>query len=80
MPVYDLNELSGVTTVRLGVTGVLQMVSESTLAVSRVRTSQLRRTVTYGSVTWVRTHYVWVLWEGHDMIRMLLTGCTVCVC
>jgi hypothetical protein len=80
MPVYDPNELSGVTTVRLGVTGVLQMVSESTLAVSRVRTSQLRRTVTYGSVTWVRTHNAWVLWEGHDMIRMLLTGCMVRVC
>jgi hypothetical protein len=30
----------------------------------------------YGSGTWVRTHDVWVLWEGHGMVRMLLTGRT----
>jgi hypothetical protein len=41
--VYDHMELPGVTTVRPGVAGVLQMVSESTLTVSRVRTDQLRR-------------------------------------
>jgi hypothetical protein len=35
--------LTGVTTARPGVAGVLQMVSESTLAVSRARTGQLRR-------------------------------------
>jgi hypothetical protein len=38
-----LVELLGVTIVRPGVTGVLQMLSESTLAVSRARMSQLRR-------------------------------------
>jgi hypothetical protein len=37
-------------------------------------------TVAYGSGTWVRTHDVWVLQEGHGMVRMLLTGRTVRVC
>jgi hypothetical protein len=41
--VYDPRGLSGVTTVRPGVTGVLQMVSEPTLAVSRARMGQLKR-------------------------------------
>jgi lipopolysaccharide/colanic/teichoic acid biosynthesis glycosyltransferase len=41
--VYDLRELPEVTTVKPGVTGMLQIVSKSTLAVSRVRTGQLRR-------------------------------------
>jgi hypothetical protein len=41
--VYDPKELSVVTTARPGVAGVLQMVSELTLAVSRARTDQLRR-------------------------------------
>jgi hypothetical protein len=41
--VYDPRGLPGVTTVRPGVAGVLQMVSEPTLAVSRARTGQLRR-------------------------------------
>jgi hypothetical protein len=41
--VYDPRELSGVTTARPGVAGMLQMVSEPTLAVSRTRTDQLRR-------------------------------------
>jgi hypothetical protein len=41
--VYDPRELTGVTTTRLRVAGVLQMVSEPTLAVSRARMSQLRR-------------------------------------
>jgi hypothetical protein len=36
--------------------------------------------VAYGSRTWVRTHDAWVLWEGHGMVRMLLTRCTVRVC
>jgi hypothetical protein len=35
--------LPGVTTDRFGVVGVLQMVSEPTLAVSRARTDQFRR-------------------------------------
>jgi hypothetical protein len=41
--VYNPRGLSGVTTVRPEVAGVLQMVSEPTLTVSRARTSQLRR-------------------------------------
>jgi hypothetical protein len=41
--VYDPRELPGVTTARLGVTGVLQMISEPILVVSRARTGQLRR-------------------------------------
>jgi hypothetical protein len=36
--------------------------------------------VAYGSGTWVRTHNAWVLREGHGMVCMLLTGCTVRVC
>jgi hypothetical protein len=41
--VYDPRGLPGVTTARPRVAGVLEMVSEPTLAVSRVRTGQLRR-------------------------------------
>jgi hypothetical protein len=41
--VYDLRGLSGVTITRPRVVGVLQMVLEPTLAVSRVRMGQLRR-------------------------------------
>jgi hypothetical protein len=41
--VYDPRGLLGVTTARPGVAGVLQMVSEPTLTVSRARTGQLRR-------------------------------------
>jgi hypothetical protein len=41
--VYDPRGLPGVTTIRPGVAGVLQMVSELTLMVSRARTGQLRR-------------------------------------
>jgi hypothetical protein len=37
-------------------------------------------TVAYESGTWVRTHDVWVFWEGHNMVRMLLTGYTVRAC
>jgi hypothetical protein len=40
--VYDPRGLLGVTTARLGVSGVLQMVSEPTLTVSWVRTGQGR--------------------------------------
>jgi hypothetical protein len=36
--------------------------------------------IAYGSGTWVRTHDAYVLWEAHDMVRMLLTGRAVCVC
>jgi hypothetical protein len=41
--VYDPMELPGVTTVRPGVAGVLQMISEPTIAVSWARMGQLRR-------------------------------------
>jgi hypothetical protein len=41
--VYNARGLLGVTTARPGVAGVLQMVSEPTLAVSWARTGQLRR-------------------------------------
>jgi hypothetical protein len=41
--VYDPRELTGVTTARSEVAGILQMVLELTLTVSRVCTSQLRR-------------------------------------
>jgi hypothetical protein len=41
--VYDLRELAGVTIARLGVAGVLQMVSELIFAVSWECTGQLRR-------------------------------------
>jgi hypothetical protein len=41
--VYDIRGLPGVTTVRPGVAGVLQMISEPTRVVSRARTGQLRR-------------------------------------
>jgi hypothetical protein len=37
-------------------------------------------TIAYGSGMWVRTHDAWVLWEGHGMVRMLLTGCMVHIC
>jgi hypothetical protein len=37
-------------------------------------------TMTYRSGTWVRMRDVWVLWERHDMVYMLLTVHTVRVC
>jgi hypothetical protein len=33
-------------------------------------------TVAYGLRMWVHMHDTWVLWEGHGMVRMLLTGRT----
>jgi hypothetical protein len=36
--------------------------------------------VVYESGMWVRRHDAWVLWEGHSMVCMLLTGRTVRVC
>jgi hypothetical protein len=56
--VYDPMGLPGVTTAMPGVDGVLQMVSEPTLAVSRVRTGQLRR-------IWWRTG------QGRGYVRMM---------
>jgi hypothetical protein len=55
--VYDPRGLSGVTTTRSGVSGVLQMVSELTLTVSRARTCQLRR---------IRQHTD----QGYEYVRM----------
>jgi hypothetical protein len=40
---YDSRELLGVTTTRLGVAGVLQMISESTLTISRACAGRLIR-------------------------------------
>jgi hypothetical protein len=42
-PVYDPRVLSRVTSARLRVVGVLQMVSELTLAISLMRMGELRR-------------------------------------
>jgi hypothetical protein len=55
--VYDPRELPRVMTARPGVDGVLQMVSELTLVVSRARTGQLRR------IQWRTDH-------GRGYIRM----------
>jgi hypothetical protein len=56
--VYDPKGLPGVMTARPEVAGVLQMVSEPTLTVSRARTGQLRR-------VWWRTG------QGHVYVRMM---------
>jgi hypothetical protein len=51
--VYDSRELTGVTITKPGVTGVLQMVSEPTLAVfTGAYRSVEKDTVAYGSRTW----------------------------
>jgi hypothetical protein len=55
---YDFRGQSGVMTARPGVPGVLQMVSEPTLAVSRAHTGQLRR---------IR----WHTGEGRGYVRMM---------
>jgi hypothetical protein len=55
--VYDPNGLPGVMTTRPEVAGVLQMVSEPTLTVSRARTGQLRRVQ-------------WRTGQGHAYVRM----------
>jgi hypothetical protein len=41
--VYDPRELTGVTTAKPGMAGVLQMISELTFTISRAHTDQLRR-------------------------------------
>jgi hypothetical protein len=56
--VYNPRGLPGVTTVRPGVAGVLQMVSKLTLAISHARTSQLRR-------------IQWRTGQGRGYIRMM---------
>jgi hypothetical protein len=79
--VYDPRGLSGVMTARPGVAGVLEMVLEPTFMVSqRVYGSVEKDTVAYESGTWVHKYDMWVLSEGHDMVRMLLTGHTIRVC
>jgi hypothetical protein len=55
---YDSRGLPGVMTARPRVRGVLQMVSEPTLAVSRVHTGQLRR---------IR----WHTGQGRGYVRMM---------
>jgi hypothetical protein len=58
--VYDSRELTRVTTTKPGVTRVLQMVSEPTLAVFKGAYRSVEKdTVAYGSRTWVRTHDTW---------------------
>jgi hypothetical protein len=37
-------------------------------------------TVAYGSGIWVCTYDTWVLWEGHGVVCMVLTGHMICVC
>jgi hypothetical protein len=78
--VYDPRGLPGVTTARPGVAGVLQMVSEHPRDLTGAYGSVEKDTVAYRSGTWVHTHVVWVLLEGHGMTRMLLTRCTIRVC
>jgi hypothetical protein len=55
--VYDPRGLPGVMTARPKVIGVLQMVSEPTLAVSRAHTDQLRR-------------IQWRMGQGRGYVRM----------
>jgi hypothetical protein len=55
--VYDLSELSGVITIGPIVVGVLQMISEPTLVISRAHMGQLKR-------IWCRTG------QGHAYVRM----------
>jgi hypothetical protein len=58
--VYDSREVTGVTTAKSGMTGVLQMVSEPTLTVfTGAYRSVEKDTVAYGSGMWVRTYDAW---------------------
>jgi hypothetical protein len=66
--VYDPRGLVGVTTARLGVAGLLQMVSVPILTCFMGAYRSVEKdTVVCGSGTWVRTHDTWVLWEEHGM-------------
>jgi hypothetical protein len=60
--------------------GVTNDIKADPCSFTSVYESVEKDTEAYGSGTWVRMHDTWVLWEGHDMVRMLLTGCTVRVC
>jgi hypothetical protein len=75
--VYDPRGLSGVTTARPRGLGVTNGIRADPHGFTDAYGSVEKDTVAYGSGTWVRTHDVWVLWEGHGMVRMLLTGRTV---
>jgi hypothetical protein len=39
-----------------------------------------KNTVMYKSGTWVRKHDACVLWKGHNIVRMLLTGHIIRIC
>jgi hypothetical protein len=75
-----LGGLSGVTTARPRGLGIINGIRADPRGFTDVYGSVEKDTVAYGSGTWIRTHDVWVLWKRHVMIRMLLTGRTVCVC
>jgi hypothetical protein len=76
-----LGGLSGVTTARLGVAGgVTNGIRANPHDLTGAYGSVEKDTVAYRSGTWVHTHDVWVLLEGHGMVCMLLTGCTIRVC
>jgi hypothetical protein len=62
----DWGVTNGIRVDPRGITGAYGSVKKDTMA--------------YGSGTWVRTHDVWVLWQGHGMVHMLLTRHTVHVC
>jgi hypothetical protein len=66
VPFWKLGVTSGIRADPHGFTGVYESVEKDIVA--------------YGSGTWVRTRDTWVLWEGHGMVRTLLTGRTVRVC
>jgi hypothetical protein len=70
--VYDPMCLSGVMTFRPGVAGVLQMVSESALVVSRARTDQLRR---IRQRTGQRHGYVHMMCESSGRDRVWYVCC-----
>jgi hypothetical protein len=62
-----------------GAWGITNGIRADTRGFTSVYGSVEKETVAHGSETWVRTHDAWVLWEGHDMVHILLTGCMVCV-
>jgi hypothetical protein len=59
--VYNPSGLSGITTARLGMAGMLQMVSVDPHSFTGVYVSVENDTVAYGAGTWVHTHDAWVL-------------------
>jgi hypothetical protein len=59
-----------------GITNGIRADSHDFMGVYR---SVKKNMIAYGSGTWVHMNDAWVLWEGHDMVFMLLTERTVCV-